>query len=204
MKSIKNRNPDCVNPDLSDRNWISRVVTRIGLAITIVVQVPGTLYVHADDTTVKKCEVIRGQRAVNMQSCVCNAGQCGSILYMFDHRLCDGVMPGEPGQDGGCVPTVDVVAIRMQCDSNPNYYALLVWTGTFTLCAWACLSASTNPLSFWKCVACITTSSGAPIALACNFTICTQGERWEDVFNNVAESISGNPCVGSSTTPTGG
>lgn len=171
---------------------LATIVIRAGLAVAILAYFPGTMVARAN------CDVIRGRTVVNADTCGCSAGTCGTIRYQFENQpYCDDAKPGESGRTG-CDSVIQTVGTESLCDSVPNYWALMTWAASFTLCTWSCATAGTNPLSFWKCMACIASTSGAPIFLACNFVICSRGDSWTDIQGDVASGLTGDACEGSS------
>ena len=167
------------------------MVIRAVLSVAIFAYFPGTMVARAD------CSVIRGKAVVNADTCGCSGGDCGTIRYLFGNQpYCDDALPGESGRTG-CDSVTQAVGTMSRCNSAPNYFALMAWAGSFTLCTWACVTAVTNPLSFWKCLGCIAINSGSPIFLACNFVICSRGDSWTDIMEGVATGLTGDKCEGS-------
>lgn len=167
------------------------MVIRAVLSVAVFAYFPGTMVARAD------CSVIRGKTVINADTCGCSGGDCGTIRYLFENQpYCDGALPGESGRTG-CDYVTQTVGTDSRCNSAPNYWALTTWAAGFTLCAWSCTTAATNPLSFWKCMACIASVSGTPVFLACNFVICSRGDSWTDIKGDVATGLSGDECKGS-------
>lgn len=122
-----------------------------------------------------------------------------------DYLTCGDAATGQEGLDGDCVSEVRTIGNLVQCESNANYMALMMWATGFVGCMFTCgaipASGPGVPFAILKCLACIASFSSAPAMRPCQFIYCTSGGRGKDIPGNVATGLSGKPCVGGQDAP---
>ncbi len=189
-----------VGSDLLARSGSHRIL-RIALVAALIAYQPGTTYLQAAGN----CEVIREVKTNNNQSCQCSDGKCPPMMVGHDYLKCADAATGQQGQDGGCVSEVGTIAHFVNCESNANYMAMMIWAGSFVGCMIVCGSIPAAgpavPFAIVRCLACIASFSGAPAIVPCKFVYCTSGGKGKDIPGNIATGISGKPCIGGQAAP---
>ena len=133
-----------VGSDLLARSGSHRIL-RIALVAALIAYQPGTTYLQAAGN----CEVIREVKTNNNQSCQCSDGKCPPMMVGHDYLKCADAATGQQGQDGGCVSEVGTIAHFVNCESNANYMAMMIWAGSFVGCMIVCGSIPAAGPAVW-------------------------------------------------------